>query len=321
MNDCLLYVGTEDGVSAYELRDGEATEVGAGLRGNAVREIDVHPANPRDALVACGLRGWGVHRTRDAGDSWTTVGFEDEWAWGVTRDPTDPDTVYVGTEPPMLYRSTDDADTFSAFDAIADLPSSDRWTFFYEPFEAGHVHGVAVDPENPEHVFAGVEHGGFVYTRDGGETWADALAGYDVHDAAVVPGTDRVFAAAGEGLLASDDGGESFGRVAGFEGHYVKQFCWAGDRLHVDSNPSSSSERSDVRYTDDGGDTWQSVGNVPDANVVGDRLLSAVGDTLFHARDGEDGGRVVATDDDGETWHEVGPVHDNVRVVAAAPLP
>jgi hypothetical protein len=338
MDDCLLYVGTDDGVRTYGLRDGETSRVGTGLQGNAVRQVSVHPDDPGDALVACGLRGWGLHRTRNTGGSWRSLGFEEAWVWGVERDPTNPDTVYVGTEPPMLYRSRDNGESFESFDAIADLPTSDQWTFFYEPFEAGHVHGIGIDPENPERVFAGVEHGGFAFTDDGGETWDDSLAGYDVHDAAVVPGTDRVFVAAGEGLLVSDDsvpasgtsgssseersesdGGEEFDLVVGFEDDYVKQFLWVGDRLYVDATMGSGSTDAIIAYTDDG-DTWDRLSGVPDVSVTGCNLLAAHGDTLFHARNEDDESEVVATDDGGDTWVPIGPTHGKIRTITAAPL-
>ncbi|WP_232686721.1 WD40/YVTN/BNR-like repeat-containing protein [Halobacterium zhouii] len=321
MDDCLLYVGTDTRCHAYELRDGKATKVGTGLDGNAVRQISVHPDDPREALVACGLRGWGLHRTRNAGESWESLGYEESWVWGVERDPTDPDTVYVGTEPPMLYRSRDGGESFESFDAISDLPSSDQWTFFHEPFEAGHVHGIAIDPENPDRVFAGVEHGGFVFTYDGGETWDDSLAGYDVHDTAVVPGTDRVLVAAGEGLLVSDDAGEEFDRIVGFEDDYVEQFLEVGDRIYVDATAGSGSADATIAYTDDGGDSWHRFEGVPDVSVTGCNLLAAHGDTLFHARDEDGESEVVATDDGGDTWIPVGPSHGKIRAIAAAPLP
>lgn len=327
MNDCRLYVGTDDGVHSVDIVDGETTERRSGCPDQAVREIDVHPDNPNDVLVACGLRGSGVHRSRDGGSSWTTVGFDDAWAWGVTRDPADPSTVYVGTEPPMLHRSTDDGETFSAFDALDDLPSRDDWHFFYEPFEAGHLHGIAVDPADPDRVVVGIEVGGLVSTRDGGETWQDALVGFDVHDTTVVRGSDRIFVAAGEGLLVSDDGGETFEAVPGFTGDYAKQFLWVDDRLYVDANASSDGFDATIHVTSDGGESWEPVPNVPPANVVGDRLLAAHGDSLFHAYDrdgdrGDDSGCVVvATDDSGETWRALGPVHDAIHSIAAAELP
>lgn len=64
MEPCLLYVGTEDGLSIFRFEGDEQLKlIGHGLTGNAVRAIAVHPRDPRIAYVACGLRGWGLHRS------------------------------------------------------------------------------------------------------------------------------------------------------------------------------------------------------------------------------------------------------------------
>lgn len=298
MDESLLYAGTEDGFRAIRVADGTFEVVARDLTGEAVRGIAVDPDDPDRAFVGCGLRGWGLHLTRDGGQTFETVGFEDRWVWEATFGPDG--TLYVGTEPPMLYASRD-GENFEPFAALADLPSHDDWFFFHEPFEAGHVHGVAIHPDEPERIFAGVEHGALVYTHDGGATWNESLVGYDLHRVAVDPDDpDRVLAGAGEGLFVSPDAGASFEAVEPLAGKYVHG-------VHFDpSNPDRVyayvAADEPLSRSDDGGDSWQSIGADLPAARPADNLVVGDAGTLFYAGDAGDGSRLFVSNDAGETW-------------------
>lgn len=118
--ETLLYAGTEDGVVVLRWDGGTGLRVvGRGLAGQAVRAIAVDPRNPAQATLGCGLRGWGLHRTADAGGSFEALGFADGWVWEVAHMPGDPEALWVGTEPPMLYVSRDGGATFQPLDGVA----------------------------------------------------------------------------------------------------------------------------------------------------------------------------------------------------------
>lgn len=122
---CHLYVGTDDGVRVLNVTAGEATIVREAVTGNAVRDIAISPTNPETAYVGCGLRGWGLYRTTDGWQHFENIGFADEWVWGVTY--TLDETLYVGTEPPMIYRQT--ANEFVPLDTLMNVPSREEWYF------------------------------------------------------------------------------------------------------------------------------------------------------------------------------------------------
>ncbi len=331
MRSCLLYIGTEDGMFVFH-RDGgkKLNLIGRGLEGHAVRGIAVHPRRAQIAYVACGLRGWGLHRTEDGGRSFELVGFEDRWVWDVVFHPchpapAEPRALYVGTEPPMLYVSHDNGRTFEAFAGIEQLPSRSRWKFFHEPFYAGHVHGIAIHPERPERIFAGVEHGALIYTHDGGRTWHEALVGYDLHRVAVDPrDADRVLAGAGEGLFISEDAGRTWAPVSALKDKYVHAICFnpqQPERVYV----YVAEEGAPLYKSEDGGRSWRPIGEGLPAARPADTLSvhPEASDVLFYAGDvGSNKSKVFVSFDRGESWEPLSeelPKVWRLRVASARP--
>ena len=305
---CQLYLGTEDGLRTARLT-GSGVEVTArAIADNAVRAIAVHPEDPDDAFVGCGLRGWGLYHTSDAGATVESMGFEDEWVWGLARHPDDPETLYVGTEPPMLYVSTDGGESFDALEGLDDLPSRPDWTFFHDPFHAGHVHGIAIHPERPERILAGVEHGALVASADAGETWTESLVGSDVHRVAIAPqDPDEVFAATGSGLFRSHDGGAEWSEVSDLRGLYLHAIVFDPDRpdgMYVYADAADCP----VYRSDDGGDSWTPAGEGLPAASPADTLRLHPDDpeTVVYAGDtGNDESHLFVSPDAGETWERV----------------
>jgi photosystem II stability/assembly factor-like uncharacterized protein len=272
MRPCLLYVGTGDGMFVFRVSGKELELVGRGIEGNAVRGIAVHPEDSKIAYVACGLRGWGLYRTQDAGRSWELLGFKDRWVWDVVLHPNDPKTLYVGTEPPMLYLSRDNGKTFKAFEGIERLPSRPSWKFFYEPFYGGHIHGIALHPKRPERIFAGVEHGALIYSHDHGKTWHKALVGHDLHRIALDPtNPDRVFAGTGEGLFISATAGQTWQAVPTLKDKYVHGISFdprAVHRVYVYAGEAGSP----LYRSDDGGRSFVPIGKGLPENGPADSL-------------------------------------------------
>ncbi len=306
-----LSLGTADGLRTVVVDGTDASVDGArasvvesALPGEAVRALDVSPADPDDVFVGCGLRGWGLYRTRDGGETVESLGFEEAWVWGLQRHPTDPDRLYVGTEPPGLWVSTDDGGSFEPLDGIDRLPSRGDWTFFHEPFHAGHVHGIAVHPDRPGQVFAGIEHGAIIYSRDGGETWQESLAAEDVHRVAFHPADpDRVFVAAGSGLYRSDDAGRSWEQAPDLAGEYAHSIAFDPDspeRMYA----YVATDGMALYRSDDGGDSWVGIGDGLPAARPADtlRVHPDRPETLVYAGDVEDGGRLFVSPDAGESW-------------------
>lgn len=168
----------------------------------------------------------GPYRSSDGGESWRKLALpgNETLVWSILLDPTDAHTLYVGTQGTTIYRSRD---------------GGESWTELTPPEPKGMVRmsfpcrviRLALDPQEPRRVYAGLEVGGVLASRDGGDSWRGCNEGLleftkeprlrsrivsdtetegmmDSHALEVSsakPGT--VFLANRMGLFRSDDGG------------------------------------------------------------------------------------------------------------------
>jgi hypothetical protein len=173
-----LYVETHEGVLSLRSGDGGRTwtQGPITLFEHAAAKIAASSANGDRAYLAAYESG--MYRTDDGGESWRHLdGYPTEHAYSVVVDQDDPDTVYVGSEPAMVFRTHDGGETWEACEGIARVPEASTWSFHWEGRHA-HVRDLALAPGKAGWLYAGIEVGGLVRSKDGGET-LEALAGTD----------------------------------------------------------------------------------------------------------------------------------------------
>jgi photosystem II stability/assembly factor-like uncharacterized protein len=156
--------------------DGEDAwkDISAGLPGNPqVRALLLRADDP--AVVFAGTQG-GVYRSTDRGASWQRLsdpagGRE---VWSLAAHPSDPDTIFAGYEPCAIARSQDGGNSWQDMDTSKVIYPH---ITTYMPPLGKRVIGISVDPVDSSNVYAAIEVGGLLASRDGGETWEQLMDG------------------------------------------------------------------------------------------------------------------------------------------------
>jgi photosystem II stability/assembly factor-like uncharacterized protein len=137
-----------------------------GLPGRAeVRTIAIHPDNPQ--IVYVGTQS-GPYRSQDGGEHWQGLNFPDKdlVVWSLVFHPKNPRIMYLGTAPTAIYRSEDGGESWRR------LPIIEPVGMVRMGFPCRIIR-LAIDPTNPNELYAGLEVGGVIRSLDGGETWGD----------------------------------------------------------------------------------------------------------------------------------------------------
>ncbi|MFH1322001.1 MAG: glycosyl hydrolase [Bacteroidota bacterium] len=259
--------------------------------------------------------GDGVYKTMDGGKSWKNMGLKESRQIGrILVDPGNSDVVYVAAEGSAwgpggdrgVYKTTD---------------GGKNWKKILEISEHTGVNDMAMDPRNPDIIYASSEQrrrhvhtkigGGpetAIYkTTDGGENWKklesglpkEHMGGIGLDVSPVNP--DIVYAiieAANDegGFFRSDDRGESWKKMSSHysSGQYYSEiYCDPKDADKVYSVETIS------HFTEDGGKTFTPLGN--NKRHVDDHALWIDPDDTKHFLIGGDGG-VYESFDGGENY-------------------
>ncbi len=227
-----------------------------GPEGGDVRSLSYDPGDPNHILL--GTSAGQLFVSQDAGNSWTLfahLGAGDDYVLDhIIFDPTNPATVYVAgwslynKEAGDVLRSDDGGRTWRALPAVhgksvralAMAPSDHNtlvigaldgvfrsndggatWTRISPEnhAEIKNIESVAIDPVNPDIIYAGTFHLPWK-TEDGGKNWHSIQEGMlldsDVFSIIIDPHTpSTVFVSACSGIYKSVDAGTLFSRIRG----------------------------------------------------------------------------------------------------------
>ncbi|MDQ3410748.1 MAG: hypothetical protein M3509_01375 [Chloroflexota bacterium] len=325
MRPFTLFAATGDAVARLDWQgiDAGATGTTLMLEGSGAQSVAVDPHDP-DRVFA-GTFDHGVFRSGDGGASWGQVNgnVPHPRVPAVTISPYERvngrSVVYIGTEPSNLYRSEDDGKSWQGFPAMLDVPSQPDWSFPPRPWTS-HVRWIAPHPTDPSTIDVGIELGGIMRTRDGGQTWADRKPGSqpDAHALATHPAApDRLYEAAGGGVAVSNDAGGSWHPTDdGMDRHYA--WGLAVDSADPDlwyvsaaSGPrrahSSDGTSNAILYRKRGPSPWEPLGT-PNGTMLRQPhpstpyALIAPRDSPNSLIAGLHNGDLLVTDNAGDTW-------------------
>lgn len=321
-----ILVGARDGIARVGLgSDGPAEYA---LAGCDVHALAVDPGDPR--VVFAGTWDHGIHRSSDGGRTWRPVGQREVPERRIISLAASRAggrlCVFAGAEPANLYRSDDGGETWERLPGLHDVDSARRW--FYPPRPGGErVRSVVPHPHDPDTLFAAIEIGGVLRSRDGGASWEDhkPRCYADSHAVAMHPlAPERVYQGAAGGIARSDDGGDSW-RHAG--GGVHRLFIWAlaidpldPDLWYVSAAYHPRSAHGDgfanaAIYRRDGGKRWNAPRAASGLRAMPFALLTLAGRSRALVA-GFGDGRVALSEDAGSSWRDLGVQLPRVRALA-----
>ena len=272
--------------------------------------IAIHPQNPDIVIVGTQQ---GVYKSQDGGDHWTRADLpKGTTAWCLEFRPDDPNIMYLGTNGDQVYRSDDCGDSWRYMSTV-EVPDPIQMSF------ASRILGIAMEPKQPDVMYAVMEASGTALSLDAGKTWEpknSVFGDYDTMDQHGVvvgaPELDTTFIANRIGVYRSRDRGshwenlhlEKFSHLYYSRGVQLApndpNTLYACVSLYGQNAPGA--EGGLMRSTD-GGDTWERFDH--DVTLGGSTMWVAINQrhpeqVYFAGRNGN----VLGTDDGGATWKE-----------------
>ena len=297
------------------------------------------------ALLDHGHWGCKLHRSKD-GKEWEEleapkypdgeeikdgVAAATKLLWAFSPGGRDqPGTIYIGTEPGGLFKSTNNGDSFELMRGLWDHESR-KGQWFGGGRDHPGIHSILVDPNDSDHIYIAISCAGVFETHDGGKSWnprnkglrADFLPdpgseiGQDPHLLEWCNANRDVMWQQNHcGIFKSMDGGANWEDVSEKEGPANFGFAVA---VH-DENPDMAwvvpgisdvtrvavDQSLCVCRTDDGGKTWKDFRNgLPQGSafdITYRHALALSGETLAF---GTTTGNLYLSNDLGENWETI----------------
>jgi photosystem II stability/assembly factor-like uncharacterized protein len=320
-----VVVGTTDGISLVERpKPGAPWEISRHLlRGQHVSSLLVEG---KTGAILAGIHKGGIYFSGDHGDTWErrTNGLRHEHVYSLALVERDgPTVVYAGTEPVSLYRSENFGADWQELPAINQVPGTDKWDFPAPPHVA-HTKSLAIDPRNPDIMYAAVEQGALLRTTDGGASWRELDSYYDTRDPVYrdvhrvvmsLRNPDEMYMTSGMGLYYSADAGRNWDKrtsrdfAIGYPDHFIVSplddsvVYMSGARMNPGTWRQSHTADGNIYRSDDKGRSWQPANNGLNAGRANVEAMTMVaypgGFTMFAGRtDGE----IYCSEDGGANW-------------------
>ncbi len=166
--------------------------------GSEVYHVVADPRHPGDLYAAANDSFWGpaLHRSRDWGRTWKEIatplmGLRKQRPspmdgpprkprplinlWHVEPGhPSEPDTIYLGADPHLLFRSQDLGSSWEPVESINEHPDHKNWS----PGAGGAcLHTIIVDPRDPKRIYLGLSAVGTFRSENGGSSWVPTNKG------------------------------------------------------------------------------------------------------------------------------------------------
>lgn len=272
-----------------------------------VRVLANHPQRPE--VVYAGTER-GLFKSDDSGQHWRRIEspLSEFSVWAIAVSPADPDLILAGTGTPTpvaMFRSTDAGETWERrpMDVVDECPIGNP-----------QMTGIAIDPTNPDSVWAGIEVDGLRHSSDGGVTWNKAgqdIPNLDVHNVAVSAGPPKtvIVVVNNDVFTSTNDGATwtSVGIKTAFPYGYPRGIAVQPDNpntIFVSIGDSTPGRIGTVMRSKDTGGTWENLPlpSPPNSAMWVVNLPSFNPQIAFA---GSRYGHLYRSDDGGDSWSKL----------------
>ncbi len=271
-----------------------------------VRTLVNDPRKPRVIMAGTDK---GILVSEDGGRCWEGLGgpLSGQQVWRIAFHPADEKVLFAGTGTPSrpgIYRSGDGGQTWAELDV--DIAEE------CDNVGVPRITDIAIDPLNPQNMYASIEVDGARRSTDGGRTWSaidpNIFKNPDHHAVVVSPGPPKtVYIVVNNEIHISRDEGVSWQKVGvreRFPYHHVRDLvvdpedprtAWATIGV------STPGRTGALARTRDGGETWDTV-DMPVQPNSAMWVLRMQPDKPGTMLAGSRYGYLYRSDDGGQTW-------------------
>ena len=303
-NPDIIYVATNDYI--FKTRDGGQTweNLSKGMTHSRVISMAVDPAYP--ATVYAGTKGDAVFKSYDGGQRWVSLraGLEDVTITSVVNQ--------------FLFEPGDNTHLFAAttMGVFESLNAGEQWQKRMDGMkEVLMVVTIAQDQARPTILYAGTS-GGVYKSVNRAAKWEkvnNGLVPPEVLKSSRALGVtvvqvdpfnpDTVYAATLAGLYKTENGAESWARIAE---SLPDQMLTSMTLDRAKPNTIYVASRQGVHRSEDGGKTWKELNKGLATTNIRSLAQSAIDPTVWYV--GTNGSGLYRSADRGETWASMPPV-------------
>ena len=276
--------------------DGGSTWVG--INPNSIDSIEwnaiaIDPSDPQHLIGGLNVHGWIVN-SNDRGSNWTAVAgpYENRIGWRtIVFSPSNPDIVYAGSAgyyTPSVYDASQ-----PGMGIFVSHDNGNSWSSANDALtQEANVACLAIDPANPQVVFAATTNHALLKTMDGGQSWAQVGGGLPrsraILSVAIHPADSNIIFAGLErgALFKSTDGGQTWKQSASGLNPEASVTSILFDPANPDQILYLADQNSGVYRSQNGGQTWTALLNGLDMRAINALSISEDGPHLYSATEG-----------------------------------